>query len=102
MSNIKHLQNKKVSLLGAIRGIIGHMKESPAIFINPTAHASRHTRNRIKEHGREGWTDMGAGVIIAMDDTSYADLGRTLLRAVASPNWFAWIDDNEWEEADNG
>jgi len=45
---------------------------------------------------------MGAGVIIAMDGTSYADLGRTLLRAVAHPNWFGWIDDNEWEEADNG
>jgi len=78
------------------------MEESKTIFIVPTAHASKATRNLIKQHGREGWRDMGAGVIIAMDGTSYADLGRTLLRAVAHPNWFGWIDDNEWEEADNG
>ena len=101
MSNIKHLQDTKVSLLGAIRGIIGHMKESPTIFIKPTAPARKGTRNLIKEHAREGWRDMGAGVIIAMDGTSYANLGRTLLRAEAHPNWFGWIDNNEWE-ADNG
>ena len=77
------------------------MKENKIIFIVPTAHASKQTRNLIKEHAREGWRDMGAGVIIAMDGTSYADLGRTLLCAVALPNWFGWIDNQEWE-ADNG
>ena len=77
------------------------MKENQIIHISPTGQASKATRNLIKEHAREGWRDMGAGVIIAMDGTSYADLGRTLLCAVAHPNWFGWIDNQEWE-ADNG
>ena len=72
------------------------------MFIQPTARASKQTRNRIKEHGREGWRDMGAGSIIRMGDVPYEDLGRTLLCAVAHPNWYGWIDDSEWEKADNG
>ena len=71
------------------------------MFIQPTARASKQTRNRIKEHGREGFVDVGEGTIIRMNGVAYADLGRTLLRAEAHPNWFGWIDNNEWE-ADNG
>lgn len=78
------------------------MRESQIIHIRPTGQASKATRNRINEHGSEGWIDMGAGVIISMGDVPYANLGRTLLRAVAHPNWFGWIDNQEWEEADNG
>ena len=102
MSNIKHLQDKKVSLLGAIRGIIRHMKESPAMFIKPTARASRHTRNRIKEHGREGFVDAGEGTIIRMNGIAYADLGRTCFESVQHPTCGFWLDNNEWEKADNG
>ena len=60
------------------------MGESKIIFIVPTAHASKQARNRIKEHGREGWRDMGAGSIIRMGSVPYADLGRTLLCAAPS------------------
>ena len=73
------------------------MKENQIIHISPTGQASKQARNIIKQNGSEGWTDMGAGVIISMGSTPYADLGRTLLRAVAHPNWFGWIDNQEWE-----
>jgi len=72
------------------------------MFINATAHASRHTRNRIKEHGREGFIDAGAENIISMDGIPYADLGRTLFDSVQHPTCGFWIDNDEWEEADNG
>jgi hypothetical protein len=78
------------------------MKENPAIFIKPAAHASRHTRNRIKEHGRDGFVDAGKGLIITMDGIAYADLGRTLFDSVQHPTCGFWIDNNEWEIADNG
>lgn len=90
-------------MAGTTRVIMGApMRESQIIHIRPTGQASKATRNRINEHGSEGWIDMGAGVIISMGDVPYANLGRTLLRAVAHPNWFGWIDNQEWEEADNG
>ena len=97
MSNIKHLQDTKVSLLGAIRGIIGHMKERAITFIKPTAHASRQTRNRIKEHGRDGFVDAGEGTIIRMNGIAYADLGRTCFESVQHPTCGFWLDNDEWE-----
>jgi len=79
------------------------MKESPTMFIKPTARASKQTRNRIKEHGREGWIDVGAnGRIIRMNGIAYADLGRTCFESVQHPTCGFWLDDNEWEKADNG
>jgi hypothetical protein len=78
------------------------MKESPAIFIKPTAHTSRRNRNRMREHGREGFVDAGRGSIISMDGIAYADLGRTLFDSVQHPTCGFWIDNNEWEIADNG
>ncbi len=78
------------------------MRENKIIQISPTGQASKATRNLIKQHGSEGWTDMGAGVIISMGSVPYENLGRTLLRAVAHPNWYGWIDNNEWEAEDHG
>ena len=43
------------------------MKESPTMFIKPTAHTSKRNRNRMREHGREGFVDGGKGSIISMD-----------------------------------
>ena len=77
------------------------MKANQIMHIRPTGQASKQTRNIIKQNGSEGWRDMGAGVIIRMGSVPYEDLGRTLLCAVAHPNWYGWIDNNEWE-ADNG
>ena len=77
------------------------MKANQIIHIRPTGQASKQTRNIIKQNGSEGWTDMGAGVIISMGSVPYEDLGRTLLQAVAHPNWFGWLDNNEGE-VDNG
>ena len=72
------------------------------MFIKPTARASKQTRNRIKEHGREGFVDAGEGVIIKMDGIAYANLGRTCFESVQHPTCGFWLDDSEWEQADNG
>ena len=89
-------------MIGSIRGIIGHMKERAIIFIKPTSHASKKTRNRIKEHGREGFIDAGEGVIILMNGVPYADVDSTCFDSVEHPTCGFWINNNEWEKADNG